>query len=885
MKHTLDVYRSANDLAFSQLPPPDLNKPAPSSTLDEEAIKKENALEFYRFEIAFPQVSGAQVQLETFAAIQENLAEEGQQADRQEDPHWTEIQDGVRNEVTQFGSRIQAVQTTVVSEQEAIDDHMAKATQYVDSIVKTGVADDTVQDSLLPRTVSELIVEVARKTGLNKLIGQWLYRMFSPLYAESTADSEGLPQAVRADALYKHLAAQHCREKVHSALLQLSGWGDSPEGESVFRMFLSGCSGGGWHRAICTFESREQENSRPNKLSICDKFPGVRSRKVPLLLSFNHNQLWKSSSNYTRSILPKDEIERFNLKTLLAEGQLKKPDLDTSVRKFRLALRLASSLYSLHFGPWIQEDWSPYSVEIIRDRDVDLLQLLDEAYVLCNFTADWVQKRIPPTASPTSSEICPRFFLSLAQLLVDVANGENTNQGRSAPEDLDSWYKALADEVRKNKNNQLMADYWTAIEGCLLYQEYYESPGHQMNDEDNEKKRMWGQEIISRHIICHLQKHLNFWNEQQKVQSIHNAKNKSITSQPHVRVEAKFTLWSKCDADWEKIDPPTTEPSESSFITHMKRFRDTYIEGLDEPKKTEDGDDSVCVAIIDTGFLNEEMDSDSEENHLEDSFLAHPDVRSRVRKKQNFFSPTAAEPDPNDYEDKHGHGTQVARLVLKFAPRATVIIAKISDSETLRATKTAQLVKALEWAGKNADIINLSFSLGSTAEPGVERVIKNLISNNKLIFAAASNTGGYGSRLWPAKQPGVFAIHAANEFGTVDPDMNPQPLTNTDNFSTLGCKVNSYWGGHHRSISGTSFATPVAAATAANILEYARRTQPENVVKGLTRYSAMRTLFRNYMTLNKVEGAYHSFHPWAEGLWDGKTKREDIARVLWNVSI
>lgn len=176
-------------------------------------------------------------------------------------------------------------------------------------------------------------------------------------------------------------------------------------------------------------------------------------------------------------------------------------------------------------------------------------------------------------------------------------------------------------------------------------------------------------------------------------------------------------------------------------------------------------------------------------------------------------------------------------------------------------------------------------------QPEVAKVIKDLVSNNKLIFAAASNTGGYGSRLWPASSVGVFAIHATNESGktnTIDTNMNPPPLTGKDNFATFGCDVVSYWKGHYRSISGTSFATPVAAAIGANILEYARRTQPENVANGLTRYGAMRDLFRDRMTPNNVDGHYHCFHPWVEGLWDGGTDPKDIKKigdVLWEVSV
>ena len=103
MSRSLNVYRSTNDLTYSELPPPDYGDLEP---FDEDAVNKENALEFYRFELAILQVSGAQDQLQTYAATQENFAKDGQQTENQDDPVWTQIQQGVRNEVTQVGSKV-----------------------------------------------------------------------------------------------------------------------------------------------------------------------------------------------------------------------------------------------------------------------------------------------------------------------------------------------------------------------------------------------------------------------------------------------------------------------------------------------------------------------------------------------------------------------------------------------------------------------------------------------------------------------------------------------------------------------------------------------------------------------------------------------------------
>lgn len=194
-------------------------------------------------------------------------------------------------------------------------------------------------------------------------------------------------------------------------------------------------------------------------------------------------------------------------------------------------------------------------------------------------------------------------------------------------------------------------------------------------------------------------------------------------------------------------------------------------------------------------------------------------------------------------------------------------------------------MQALKWAGERADIINLSFSLGSMALPEVELAIKNLISRQKLIFAAASNEGSLGSRMWPAKRHGVFAIHATNDLGEPDTKLNPGIESHGDNFAVFGSHVQSYWDGKHRSISGTSFASPVAAAIAANVLEIARRTLPESSARGLTRYSAMRHLFRDQMSGNSVDGVYHVVTPWQIGLWHKDTSEKEIADMIWGLTI
>lgn len=167
---------------------------------------------------------------------------------------------------------------------------------------------------------------------------------------------------------------------------------------------------------------------------------------------------------------------------------------------------------------------------------------------------------------------------------------------------------------------------------------------------------------------------------------------------------------------------------------------------------------------------------------------------------------------------------------------------------------------------------------------GIE--INRLVREKKLIFAAASNTGGNGSRPWPASHPGVFCIHATDERGVTNPRMNPTALGNVDNFATLGDKIESYWGGKRRCISGTSFATPIAAAIAANVLDFARRHLAPDDANMFARYGVMRILFRNHMTENgDANGVYHYIKPWRKGLWEVGAESVMVVEKLKEIAI
>lgn len=151
----------------------------------------------------------------------------------------------------------------------------------------------------------------------------------------------------------------------------------------------------------------------------------------------------------------------------------------------------------------------------------------------------------------------------------------------------------------------------------------------------------------------------------------------------------------------------------------------------------------------------------------------------------------------------------------------------------------------------------------------IEDAIKTASRDSpRLIFAAASNKGKGYPRTFPANmRENVICVHASNGEGK-DGDINPQGKPG-DGFMTLGIAVELLEGNSFVYKSGTSFATPIAAAMAANILHLAagcgallaKRTKVR-----LKTTEGMRTMFDLMSTLEMVAGDFRYVAPWI--LWE-----------------
>jgi serine protease AprX len=241
------------------------------------------------------------------------------------------------------------------------------------------------------------------------------------------------------------------------------------------------------------------------------------------------------------------------------------------------------------------------------------------------------------------------------------------------------------------------------------------------------------------------------------------------------------------------------------------------------------------------------------------------DFGSRVLATVNFSS---LKPDPSDSSsDYSGHGTLVAGIAAGastafpgVAPKANIVSLRVTNGEG-RAV-SSDVIAAADWIYENRGSYNIrvaNFSLNSPfANYGLldplNEAVRRLWLTGTVVVAAAGNDGPGASVNAPASEPFVITVGATDvaETATTDDDTNAP-------WSSYGHTVNGfakpelaapgrYMGGPiartsrlddafpsrvvapgYMWMSGTSFAAPVVAGAAAQILTLNPSLRPDQV--------------------------------------------------------
>jgi len=237
---------------------------------------------------------------------------------------------------------------------------------------------------------------------------------------------------------------------------------------------------------------------------------------------------------------------------------------------------------------------------------------------------------------------------------------------------------------------------------------------------------------------------------------------------------------------------------------------------------------SVRMAVLDTG-LN----------------LSHKELQGKVAASADFVDLEGL--NTSDFigdvagyddvpEDEVGHGTHVSGIVAGrglemnegVAPDCTIMAVRVlatmkSGARFVGAGIIDNINAGIKWAADNgADVINMSLGIKHTGG-GLphEDVIRYALGKNVTVVAASGNDGT-AERYYPGALPGVIAVGAVDQAGTV------APFTSYGaNIAVVAPGVNIYSSYAHNTYafaSGTSQASPFVCGMVALMRSYARLT-------------------------------------------------------------
>jgi subtilisin family serine protease len=196
----------------------------------------------------------------------------------------------------------------------------------------------------------------------------------------------------------------------------------------------------------------------------------------------------------------------------------------------------------------------------------------------------------------------------------------------------------------------------------------------------------------------------------------------------------------------------------------------------------------------------------------------------------------------NDLTDHHGHGTHIAGIIAArrqspfnfegIAPEVKLMILKYYDPKSLRQNNVENSTAALQYALKmKARIINFS-SGGDKPNAAEEMTLRQAISQNVLVVAAAGNNGlnNDSHGFYPA------SYGLENTISVASLKENEDRLLTSSNFGLASVDVaapgenifSTMPNGQYGRMSGTSQATAFVTGVAA--LTMALKSKNENVV-------------------------------------------------------
>lgn len=274
------------------------------------------------------------------------------------------------------------------------------------------------------------------------------------------------------------------------------------------------------------------------------------------------------------------------------------------------------------------------------------------------------------------------------------------------------------------------------------------------------------------------------------------------------------------------VEAPIPTPVLST-TTSMDGKKNAELIYLHYAKLFTKGMPQIKIAVLDTGVC-----------------LTHKELIGNFTDPQDFVNikgldTTSFIGDVNDYddlpEDEVGHGTHVSGIIAAkgidmeegVSPGCKIMPVRVlatmkNGNKVVGAGIIDNINAGIKWAvDKGADVINMS--LGIKHDGGGlphDDVIKYALSKNVTIVAASGNDGS-DEKYYPGALPGVIAVGAVDDTGTVT------------NFTSYGADItvvapglnvySSFSSNTYSVATGTSQASPFVAGTVGLLKSYAKQ--------------------------------------------------------------
>lgn len=183
-----------------------------------------------------------------------------------------------------------------------------------------------------------------------------------------------------------------------------------------------------------------------------------------------------------------------------------------TLKKSQLALELALSVHRMYAGPWIQHTLDAQVVQLIYEKEGAPDGDFTYACIPCELTTDWkstnnvwLESQMEISSRQSSSD----FFLSLAQLLVDILLGK-----RRDPPLADDWHGSLIEEADRMMQNRFLKWYGKAVLACVQFTlDYNVARGLRFQSKGHDSTVI-ARDVILQNIVQNLWDHFHFWKRQ-----------------------------------------------------------------------------------------------------------------------------------------------------------------------------------------------------------------------------------------------------------------------------------------------------------------------------------------------------------------------------------